>query len=154
MAFVASLGVSMMVPVMRAHLPEIAGKLLGQTLLPYFWMFLAASYVAEKKGLMLPFLKKYWWVFMVALLLVRSFGFDLYAGYNVLGTVLLFLCLTGAAYVFPNLNVKTDISYGVYIYHMTVVNALIALGYTGSRWLLLFVTVMTIILAWISNKTR
>lgn len=153
MAFGASLGVSMMVPLMRAHLPEIAGKLLGQTLLPYFWMFLAASYVAEKKDLMLPFLKKYWWVFMVALLLVRSFGFDLYAGYNVLGTVLLFLCLTGAAYVFPNLNVKTDISYGVYIYHMTVVNALIALGYTGNQWLLLIVTVMTFILAWLSTKT-
>lgn len=153
MAFVASLGVSMMVPLMRAHLPEIAGKLLGQTLLPYFWMFLAASFVAEKKDLMLPFLKKYWWVFMVALLLVRFFGLDFRAGYNVLNTILLFLCLTGAAYVFPKLNVKTDISYGVYIYHMTVVNALIALGYTGNQWLLLIVTVMTFILAWVSTKT-
>lgn len=153
MAFVASLGVSMMVPLMRAHLPEIAGKLLGQTLLPYFWMFLAASFVAEKKDLMLPFLKKYWWVFMAALLLVRFFGLDFRAGYNVLGTILLFLCLTGAAYVFPKLNVKTDISYGVYIYHMTVVNALIAMGYAGSQWLLLIVTVITFILAWVSIKT-
>lgn len=116
-------------------------------------MFLAASYVAEKKDLMLPFLKKYWWVFMVALLLVRFFRLDFHAGYNVLGTILLFLCLTGAAYVFPKLNVKTDISYGVYIYHMTVVNALIAIGYTGSQWLLLIVTVMTFILAWVSTKT-
>lgn len=153
MAFVASLGVSMMVPLMLAHLPEIAGKLLGQTLLPYFWMFLAASYVAEKKDMVLPFLKKYWWAFLVALLLVRFFGFDFHAGYNVLGTILLFLCLTGAAYVFPKLNVKTDISYGVYVYHMTVVNALIALGYTGSQWLLLIVTVITFIFAWLSTKT-
>ena len=151
--FVASLGVSMMVPLMRAHLPEIAGKLLGQTLLPYFWMFLAASFVAEKKDVMLPFLKKYWWVFMVALLIVRFFGLDFHAGYNVLGTILLFLCLKGAVYVFPKQNVKTDISYGVYIYHMTVVNALIALGYTGNQWLLLIVTVMTFILAWVSTKT-
>ena len=66
---------------------------------------------------------------------------------------MLFLCLTGAAYVFPKLNVKTDISYGVYIYHMTVVNALIELGYTGNQWLLLLVTAITFILAWISTKT-
>ena len=90
---------------------------------------------------------------MVALLLVRFFGFDFHAGYNVLGTILLFLCLTGAAYVFPKLNVKTDISYGVYIYHMTVVNALIAMGYLGSQWLLLLVAVMTFLLAWVSTKT-
>ena len=96
-AFFASLGVSMMVPLIQAHLPEIAGKLLGQTLLPYFWMFLAASFVAEKKDVVLPFLKKYWWVFLAALLLVRFSGFDFMAGYNDLSTILLFLCVTGAA---------------------------------------------------------
>ena len=31
--------------------------------------------------------------------------------------------------------------------------ALIALGYTGNQWLLLIVTVMTFILAWVSTKT-
>ena len=36
---------------------------------------------------------------------------------------------------------------------MTVVNALIALGYTGSQWLLLVVAAMTFLLAWISTKT-
>lgn len=152
-AIVASLGLSLMLPFIREYLPEIARKLLGQTLLPYFWMFLAASFVAEKKDVVLPILKKYWWVFLAALLLVRISGFDFMAGYNVLSTILLFLCLTGAAYVFPKLNVKTDISYGVYIYHMTVVNALIALGYTGNQWLLLLVTAITFILAWISTKT-
>lgn len=69
------------------------------------------------------------------------------------GTILLFLCLTGSAYVFPKLNVKTDISYGLYIYHMTVVNALIVLGYTGNQCLLLIVTVTTFILAWVSTRT-
>lgn len=90
---------------------------------------------------------------MVVLLLVRVTGFDFMAGYNVLGTILLFLCLTGSAYVFPKLNVKTDISYGVYIYHMTVVNALIALGYTGNQWLLFIVAAVTSVLAWVSTKT-
>ena len=58
-AIVASLGLSLMLPFIREYLPEFARKLLGQTLLPYFWMFLAASFVAEKKDVVLPFLKKY-----------------------------------------------------------------------------------------------
>lgn len=151
--FVASLGVSMMVPLIQANIPEIAGKLLDLSLLPYFWMFLAASFVAERKDVVLPFLKKYWWSILAVQLLVRFSGFDYRTGYPVLGSILLFLCLTGAAYVFSKLNVKTDISYGIYIYHMTVVNALIALGYTGSQWLLLVVAAMTFLLAWISTKT-
>lgn len=57
-AIVASLGLSLMLPFIREYLPEIARKLLGQTLLPYFWMFLAASFVAEKKDVVLPILKK------------------------------------------------------------------------------------------------
>ena len=152
-AFIASICVSMILPLIKEHIPEIAGKLLGLTLLPYFWMFLIASFVAEKKDEVLSFLKQYWWAFMVALLIVKFTDFDFLAGYKVLNTILLFLCLTGVAYVFPKLNVKTDISYGLYIYHMTVVNALIELGYTGNQWLLWVVAAMTLLLAWVSKKT-
>lgn len=152
-AFVGSLGISLMFPWAQSFLPEVGGQLLGQTLLPYFWMFLAASFFAEKKEQVLPFLKKYWWIFLITLLVERFTHFDFRAAYNVMDTLLLFLCLTGMAYVFPKLNVKTDISYGVYIYHMTVVNALIALGYTGNQWLLLVVVSITFGLAWISTKT-
>lgn len=151
--FVISIGIGLIIPWAKSVLPEVGGQLLYQTLLPYFWMFLAASLVAEKKDVVLPFLKKYWWVFLLALLAERFTHFDFQAAYKVMDTLLLFLCLTGMAYVFPKLNVRTDISYGVYIYHMTVVNALIALGYTGNQYLLLVVALITFILAWISTKT-
>lgn len=72
---------------------------------------------------------------------------------NVLETILLFLCLIGASYVFPYFNIKTDISYGLYIYHMTIVNALIAMGYTKKSVLLVVVLVSTCVFAWISTKT-
>lgn len=72
---------------------------------------------------------------------------------NVLETILLLLCLIGASYVFPYFNIKTDISYGLYIYHMTIVNALIEMGYKTSPFLLVVVIVLTCILAWISTKT-
>jgi len=149
-----SLGLSLISPAIKSHLPEVIGKLYGQTLIPYLWMFLSAALVAEKKDVMIPFLKKYWWVFVGALLLKKYLlPWDINASYQIFGTLLLFLGLVGFAYSFPKLNIKTDISYGVYIYHMTVVNALIALGYMHNVWLFVVVLAVTCLLAWISTKT-
>lgn len=152
-SFIGAIGVSMLLAVVSEYLPEIVGKLLGQTLLPYLWMFITASFVAEKKDMILPILKRYWWLLLISVLAVKYSRFDFYASYYVLETILLFLCLTGFAYVFPNLNIKTDISYGVYIYHMTIVNAFIAMGYTKKSVLLVVVLLLTCVFAWISTKT-
>lgn len=51
------------------------------------------------------------------------------------------------------LNIKTDISYGLYIYHMTVVNILIMLGMTGKIEYMLLAIVISAALALISTKT-
>lgn len=152
-SFLGSIGISMLLPVVKDYLPNVVGKLLDQTLLPYLWMFIAASFVAEKKDLILPILKRYWWLLLISVLIVKHYRLDFYASYYIFETMLLFLCLTGFAYVFPNMNIKTDISYGVYIYHMTIVNALIAMGYAKNPVLLVVVLVSTCVLAWISTKT-
>ena len=153
-AILGSLGLSLLTPAVRSFIPEIAGKLYGQTLIPYLWMFLCAALVAEKKDVMIPFLKKYWWAFVAALLLKKYLlHWDIQASYSVFGTLLLFLGLVGFAYSFPKLNIKTDISYGIYIYHMTVVNALMTFGLFHNPWLFVLVLVATCLLAWISTKT-
>ena len=151
--FIVSLGISLLIPHVREMVPEVVGKLLSQTLLPYLWMFLLPAYVAEKKEVLLPVLVKYWWVFLLTTLLIKYTGFDMIAAYSVLHTISLFACLTGASYVFAKLNVKTDISYGIYIYHMTAVNALLELGYKQDTWLLALVVLITCLLSWISTKT-
>ena len=141
-------------PLFQSYMPEIIGKLYTQTLLPYLWMFLLSSYVAEKKNVIIPFLKKYWLPFLIMAFILQHSHFDIkISSYHLLHTIVLFLGLLGASYIFPQLNIKTDISYGIYIYHMTVVNALIALNYRESPLLLLFVLVITSLLAWISTKT-
>jgi peptidoglycan/LPS O-acetylase OafA/YrhL len=59
----------------------------------------------------------------------------------------------GFSYAFPSLNIKKDLSYGIYIYHMTVVNALIALGFTQTIGALITVIVLTFVVAYISTIT-
>ena len=118
-------------------------------------MFLVAAFMAEYKEKIIPFLIKYWWV-LIALLVIKREVLHIdvmLAPYPLLHTLLLFGGVLGFAYAFPRLNIKTDISYGVYIYHMTIVNAFIALGFVGKGWTLLAAIVISCILAWISTVT-
>lgn len=152
--FVSSI-IGWITPFVQDALPEILGKLYGESVFPYLWMFIVAAFVSDRRNYFLPFLLKYWWAFAFALFARRyMIHWDIaVGGYSYFDTILLFFTLVGFAYVFPKLNIKTDISYGVYIYHMTVVNALIALGYTGEKWELWLVIGTTCLLAWISTKT-
>jgi peptidoglycan/LPS O-acetylase OafA/YrhL len=135
-------------------MPVIMRKLYGQTLLPYLWMFVLPCFIAEYKEKKLPYLKKYWWLYIILTILIKYFvKMDIDASYGLVHTLLLFCSLTGMAYSFSVLNVKTDISYGIYIYHMTIVNALLALGYSQEKWLLLVVFIITCLIAWFSTVT-
>lgn len=152
---VISIIIAWLTPVIKNALPLYISKLYSVSIIPYLWMFLIAAFAAEYKEKVLPFLKKYWWIF-IALLLFKRFVLHwdvVLALYTCFGTLLLFCGLVGFAYAFPRLNIKTDISYGVYIYHMTVVNALIALGFVGQSWTLWVVMGVTCLLAWLSTVT-
>lgn len=141
-------------PSIEASLPEILGKLYSQTLLPYLWMFLTAAYIAENRDSILTFLKRYWYLFIAVTIITKSRHLDIdLSQYNLIQTIATFAGLLGASHVFPYLNIKTNISYGIYLYHMTVVNALITFGHLHSPWLLFLVIIITCFLAWASQKT-
>lgn len=148
-----ALAIGLSIPVIRHSLPSMPCKLLGQMIFPYFWCFVLASFVAEKKNFFLPYLKRYWWLSFGLFLIFCMTKYDIRASYYILQTIMLFFTLTGVAYTFPKFDLKIDLSYGIYIYHMIVVNALIELGYTQHTWLLLLVLFFSIMLAWLSAKT-
>lgn len=152
----ASTVLGWLTPVIYNFLPSIAGKLYGVTLLPYLWMFMLAAFAAEYQEKVLPFLKSYWWLFIGVLLILKQFlrlDIQMNIYYGLFDTLLLFCGIVGFSYRYPKVNVKTDISYGIYIYHMTVINALMALGFIGQRWTLWVVIGLTCLLAWISTIT-
>lgn len=150
----ASIVISFSTQFIRENTPAIVSQLYGQTVLPNLWMFICAAFVSEYKNSLVPFLKRHWWMFIIVLILNKYIiQFDVSTPYSLLGTMLLFLGLIGFAYGFPKMNIKTDISYGIYIYHMTIVNVLIQLGFSHNQWLLIPVAFISILLAWMSTKT-
>lgn len=142
-------------PAIQSLMPTILAKLYGVSLIPYLWMFLVSAFAAEHRNKILPLLKKFFWIFITLLILKRYVIMgDMPVGmYELLDTILLFLGIVGLSYAVPQINVKTDISYGIYIYHMTIVNALIELGFVGKDWALWAVLIGSCLIAWISAKT-
>ncbi len=112
-------------------------KLLRYSFIPHFYLFLAGVLMqrlnASKSGLIAG-KALYWFIFYVAF----SYFVPLtYAITSAAGNLILAIFTISMAYTVPGLSHKflrgNDISYGVYIYHGLIINALVQLHYTG-QW--------------------
>ena len=147
-AFAVAVLVKAMSPLIQQHVPEIVYSLFKVSILPYLWMFILGCFLAEFREKTIPFLKKFWWA-LIALSFVFSITkFDIDpANYGVFLYSLKVPGLIGLAYALPKINIKWDISYGLYIYHMTVINVMIELGFVGNWYHLLVAFSISILLA-------
>ena len=140
-------------------------KLLQVSVLPYLYYFgigIASFFYYEKIRKYVESKFIYWFAAYVLIIGLSSyFNFNIYS-YSVESPmslvadfVLAFLILS-AAYTAPQLSEKflkgNDISYGVYIYHMLVVNFFVQRGIVGDSWYLAFVYAITVIVAFLSWK--
>jgi len=134
-------------------------KILSITFLPHIWLFLMGAYMARYWN-DLSFLfkdKALWWLIGYGGLVALSVGVGGGAGF-LIHTILLKVVLCGVviacAFTFRHLSGKIikgeDVSYGVYIYHMVVVNVLIQAGMSSEWWAEPFVFCFTLCLAWVS----
>ena len=126
-------------------------KLYRQTLIPYFWLFYLGILISEKKDNIIPFLKKFWYLFGIGIIVKSFVDFDVSCFYPLIHCILVCGFVISIAYAFPKVNIKTDISYGLYIYHMIVVNVFIETGYVNKIVYLLIVIVISILLASMST---
>lgn len=126
-------------------------KLLYVSFGPYLYFFLFGSlmYLNWEK------LRKYVeGKFLIYLGLYLSFSFytritPAYYPSNLelLSNLLLSMLIISAAYSYPKIGSyinEIDLSYGVYLYHMPVINAFITLGLIGNYWYVLGVFLITI----------
>lgn len=153
--FAVSIVLGLIKPIIGIRLPSIIGKLYSQTVFPYLWLFLAGCLISVKYDLIIHTMIKYWWAITLVFVAWRCFVlFDIdIGGYGVLSSLLPCFSGVGFAYAFPNLNIKNDISYGIYIYHMIIINAMIQIGLTGTGYYILIATAFTLMMAYISTIT-
>lgn len=135
-------------------IPTMGFKLFSQTLIPYFWLFTAGSLTAEYADKSIPFIKKYWAVFLAISAVFYICDIDIWCvqHYGLFRCITVALGLVGFAYRFPKANIGYDISYSIYIYHMIVANVLIELGYLNNVYPMVFAIMCTLILSFLSTR--
>jgi peptidoglycan/LPS O-acetylase OafA/YrhL len=144
---------------------ELYFKLLNNTVLIYLHFFLTGIAIYKNFESLLPYLKDkaiIWLVIYAVYVLIFKFWLKVYDNnyeisfFGILANSILSLLTISFAFSFTDLSKKllheNDISYGIYIYHMPILNAMLSLGYMGSIWNLLFLAILTSILAFLSWK--
>ena len=142
----------------RAH-SGMAIKLMKVSFLPWYYMFLAGVLLQRYFGFFYRLLAGkfiYLLSFYIAICYLLTHYFEVGLGNNINPVVFSVLCLLifSAAYSSPNLSNKTlgnnDISYGVYLYHMPIINFLMYKSYFSESVTALVALTMTLVLASLS----
>lgn len=95
---------------------------------------------------------KYWYIPSLCALAMRFSPIDIWArNYPVILSCLCCMALLGIAYKFPSLNIRTDVSYALFIYHMIVVNMIIEMKLTGSIAVFFTGIIGSFVLAYLST---
>ena len=136
----------------ESFLSEIACKIIDVTFVPYLYIFLIGAFMMEYYDILIPYLKKYWLALLVVAEIVNMLKIDV-GRYGSVHTAFILATLIGFSYKFNKIKINKDISYGFYIYHMVVINAMIELGYIKYPWFVLTAAVITLILALLSYFT-
>lgn len=114
-------------PLTEAYVPGMVYKLSFYLFASHIWLFLVGAFMSEYFDQIIVWLKRFWWLALAISQVAMYTGFD-YGTYGTLKGLFLGIGVIGLGYVLPKLTVKYDFSYGLYIYHMIVVNAMVALG--------------------------
>ena len=150
-ALLISIVIKALSPTLTNVLPGIIGKLYGKTILPYLWMFLLGAFLAHYRDISIPFLKKTWWIFIPISIVLDHFKLDIgHSSYGVFIYILRVSGFIGLCYLLPKINISFDFSYGMFIYHMIVINVMIELGFVGKVYHLFIALAISIVLSILS----
>ena len=140
---------------LRANIIE---KLISVSFIPWLYMFILGALTYKFQHLLnyiskIPFIILLAVYFCITYLTTKNFesGNTInFIAYLSLITIIMKLAISNPQ-LSDNLIKRNDISYGVYIYHMPVVNFIIFTGYSGGNALVLtlIVTIFIAILSWL-----
>lgn len=153
-SFIIAIILGMIPVIFSGRISNILIKLYQQSIFNYSYLFLIGSFIAEYRDKIIGYIIKFWWLFTLVAVALYITNIDIpYLQYAILKNTFSVIGIIGFAYSFPKLNIKTDISYGLYIYHMTIVNVMITLGFIGEIKYILIALLLSVLFAYISTKT-
>lgn len=135
------------------------GKIYSVTFIPWFGMFLLGAWLSTREDVVKNIANFSFINIFILGVLVNIFcyflGFSVAGNtINLLSFLIISLAVIKIAYSYPETSYKllkgNDISYGVYIYHMPIINFIIFFGVQKSNYLILVVVCVTYLFASLS----
>ncbi len=139
-------------PITASFLPPLIYKITFYMFTTHIWLFLVGAFMSEYFDVIIAWLKKFWWLALIISQVAWRTGFD-YGSYGTIKSLFLAIAVIGLGYAIPLLNLKLDFSYGLYIYHMIVINVMVHFGCTEKLIWLFVSLIISLLLAVASYYT-
>lgn len=153
------IGINSALSFLEGNIGDIAFKLVLETILPYLYMFYFGIIFYKYSDKLIELCKKYFWTIFLLFLLASKFNYitnfipHTYNTQCVIHILITCIFFFAIAYRFPNLKLKNDYSYGIYVYHMVVMNYFVQNKIISNDHIcLLVIYIITISLAILSSK--
>lgn len=103
----------------------IAAKLIERLFLPYALWFFIGVFCFQRRQKMLPVLKRAFVPLLFAYLIIESLDIRLPGYYaDIVTSVMIPFMVIGCGYCLPDIRLKPDFSYGMFLYHWIVLNVI------------------------------
>lgn len=152
--WIFTLAINLATPFIQSSVSVEVKNIISHTCLPFFYIYFTGWFIYRWREKIVPFLSR---IKILLILLIIGRGIWIMNGaprigeYQDMIIVLLLTMLTiGAGYSFGKLRFKIDLSYGLYLYHMIVVDVFVQMGWTDEVWYVLGVYAVSAVVAFVS----
>ena len=152
---ILSMALNLVVPHLQEILPETGRLIISHSCMPYFYMYFAGWFMYRYREKIVPILSKTK-ILCVILFIARAiycdrFGVRIGEYMDMIQVLLLCLMTVGFGYSFGKIRFKFDLSYGLYLYHMVVVDIFVQIGLVGNMGYVVAVYAIAVLCALISH---
>ena len=149
---ILSMALNLVVPHLQEILPETGRLIISHS---YFYMYFAGWFMYRYREKIVPILSKTK-ILCVILFIARAiycdrFGVRIGEYMDMIQVLLLCLMTVGFGYSFGKIRFKFDLSYGLYLYHMVVVDIFVQIGLVGNMGYVAAVYAIAVLCALISH---
>ena len=150
--FAAALNI--VTPYVQSSVPVAVKNFISHTCLPFFYIYFTGWFIYRWREKIVPFLSrtKLLWILLIiarGLWCMKS-GTRIGEYQDMIIVTLLCMLTVGIGYSFGKIRFKIDLSYGLYLYHMIVVDIFVQLGMVGNMWFVLAVYAASVLAAILS----
>lgn len=146
---------NLITPYLQRTLPEAGRIIVSHSCFPYLYMYFAGWFMYNYRDKIVPALSHTkllcLLLFIARAVYCEKFGVRIGEYTDIIQAILLCMMTVGFGYSFGKIRFKFDLSYGLYLYHMIVVDIFVQLGLVEKTGYIIAVYALSVVCALLSH---